>query len=45
MLGMLGYLAQISFLTGNDPKPVGTARQAFLHDPSGNLVELNEPAP
>jgi catechol 2,3-dioxygenase-like lactoylglutathione lyase family enzyme len=27
-----------------DPKSVGTGRQAFVRDPSGNLVELNEPA-
>jgi len=27
-----------------DPSGVGTARQAFLHDPSGNLIELHEPA-
>lgn len=26
------------------PKAVGTGRQSFLHDPSGNLVELNQPA-
>jgi catechol 2,3-dioxygenase-like lactoylglutathione lyase family enzyme len=26
----------------SDPKPVATSRQAFLHDPSGNLVELHE---
>jgi catechol 2,3-dioxygenase-like lactoylglutathione lyase family enzyme len=26
-----------------DPKGVGTARQTFLHDPSGNLIELHEP--
>ncbi len=26
-----------------DPKPVGTARQSFLHDPSGNTIELHEP--
>jgi len=25
----------------SDPKPVGSARQSFLRDPSGNLVELN----
>jgi len=25
-----------------DPRPVGPGRQSFLHDPSGNLVELNE---
>jgi catechol 2,3-dioxygenase-like lactoylglutathione lyase family enzyme len=25
-----------------DPKPVGTGRQSFVHDPSGNLVELHE---
>lgn len=28
----------------SDPSPVGTSRQAFLTDPSGNLVELHEPA-
>ena len=28
----------------SDASPVGTGRQAFLHDPSGNLVELHEPA-
>jgi glyoxylase I family protein len=28
----------------SDPKPVGPGRQAFLHDPSANLVELNEPS-
>lgn len=27
-----------------DPSPVGTGRQAFVHDPSGNLVELHQPA-
>jgi catechol 2,3-dioxygenase-like lactoylglutathione lyase family enzyme len=26
----------------SDPKPVATNRQAFLHDPSGNLIELHE---
>lgn len=26
----------------SDPSPVGPGRQAFLMDPSGNLVELNE---
>lgn len=28
----------------SDASPVGTGRQAFTHDPSGNLVELNQPA-
>ena len=28
----------------SDASPVGTGRQAFTHDPSGNLVELHEPA-
>jgi catechol 2,3-dioxygenase-like lactoylglutathione lyase family enzyme len=28
----------------SDASPVGTGRQAFLHDPSGNLVELHEVA-
>jgi catechol 2,3-dioxygenase-like lactoylglutathione lyase family enzyme len=27
-----------------DPKPVGAARQTFVFDPSGNMVELHEPA-
>lgn len=27
-----------------DPNPVGTGRQSFVHDPSGNLVELHQPA-
>lgn len=27
----------------SDAKPVGPGRQAFLTDPSGNTVELNEP--
>ena len=26
----------------SDPRPVGPSRQAFLSDPSGNLVELHE---
>jgi glyoxylase I family protein len=29
----------------SDASPVDTGRQAFTHDPSGNLVELHEPAP
>jgi catechol 2,3-dioxygenase-like lactoylglutathione lyase family enzyme len=28
----------------SDAAPVGTGRQAFLHDPAGNLVELHQPA-
>jgi glyoxylase I family protein len=28
----------------SDASPVGTGRQAFLHDPAGNLVELHQPA-
>ncbi len=28
----------------SDAMPVGTGRQAFAHDPSGNLVELHQPA-
>ncbi len=27
-----------------DPSGVGSARQTFLFDPSGNMVELHEPA-
>lgn len=27
----------------SDAKPVGTSRQAFLHDPSGNMIELHQP--
>ena len=26
----------------SDPKPVGTSRQAFLSDPSGNRIEIHE---
>ena len=26
----------------SDPKPVGSSRQAFVTDPSGNLVELHQ---
>jgi catechol 2,3-dioxygenase-like lactoylglutathione lyase family enzyme len=29
--------------TVSDASLVGTGRQAFLHDPSGNLVELQQP--
>lgn len=28
----------------SDPAPVGTSRQAFCNDPSGNRIELHEPA-
>jgi glyoxylase I family protein len=28
----------------SDASPVGTGRQAFLHDPAGNLVELHQPS-
>ena len=28
----------------SDPKPVAASRQCFLHDPSGNLIELHEPS-
>jgi glyoxylase I family protein len=29
--------------TVSDPAPVGASLQAFLRDPSGNLVELHQP--
>ncbi|MFZ6004552.1 MAG: VOC family protein [Actinomycetota bacterium] len=28
----------------SDPSPVGTGRQAFVSDPSGNQVELHQPS-
>ena len=28
-----------------DPSGVGSARQTFLFDPSGNMIELHEPPP
>jgi catechol 2,3-dioxygenase-like lactoylglutathione lyase family enzyme len=28
----------------SDPSPVGSARQSFLKDPSGNSIELHQPA-
>ncbi len=31
-------------VTVSDPSPVGTGRQAFLHDPTGNMIELHQPA-
>lgn len=31
-------------ITVSDPSVVGTGRQSFLHDPSGNLIELHQPA-
>lgn len=31
-------------VTIGDPAPVGPNRQAFLHDPSGNMIELHQPA-
>jgi glyoxylase I family protein len=31
-------------IDASDPSPVGTGRQAFCTDPSGNLVELHQPA-
>ena len=27
------------------PSPIGSGRQCFLHDPAGNLIELNQPDP
>jgi catechol 2,3-dioxygenase-like lactoylglutathione lyase family enzyme len=35
---------RIHGLTISDPSSVGTGRQSFLTDPSGNLVELHQPA-
>jgi glyoxylase I family protein len=26
----------------SDPRPIGTSRQSFLSDPSGNLIELHQ---
>lgn len=31
-------------VTVSDAIPIGAARQAFLNDPSGNAIELHEPA-
>jgi glyoxylase I family protein len=31
-------------VTVSDPKAAGPNRQCFLHDPCGNMVELNQPA-
>ncbi len=27
-----------------DPQPIGSALQAFFHDPDGNRIEFNQPA-
>ena len=29
-------------VTVSKPKPIGTSLQSFLHDPSGNLIELHQ---
>lgn len=41
-----GAVAELRALdiTVTDPSGVGTGRQSFLHDPSGNRIELHEPA-
>lgn len=39
--GAVGELRAKGFDVG-DPSPVGSARQAFVTDPSGNLLELHE---
>lgn len=31
-------------VTVSDPVPIGGARQSFLHDPAGNMIELHEAA-
>jgi catechol 2,3-dioxygenase-like lactoylglutathione lyase family enzyme len=31
-------------VTVSDPIPIATARQAFVNDPDGNLIELHQPA-
>lgn len=31
-------------ITVTEPSAVGTGRQSFLHDPSGNRIELHQPA-
>jgi glyoxylase I family protein len=31
-------------VTITDPSPVGSSLQSFLHDPSGNRIELHQPA-
>lgn len=41
--GAIAELRELG-LTVSDASPVGTGRQAFLRDPSGNGVELHEPA-
>jgi glyoxylase I family protein len=35
---------RLAGLEVSDASPVGTGRQAFVHDPSGNLVELHQTA-
>ncbi len=30
-------------VTVGDPSPVGPGRQAFFHDPAGNMIELHQP--
>jgi catechol 2,3-dioxygenase-like lactoylglutathione lyase family enzyme len=45
VLDLDGTIAELreAGLDVGDPSPVGPGRQAFLKDPTGNMIELNQP--
>jgi catechol 2,3-dioxygenase-like lactoylglutathione lyase family enzyme len=40
--GVVAELRQSGVMV-SDPVPAGTGRQSFVRDPSGNVIELNQP--
>lgn len=41
---VVGALTSAGLKVGRVPELAGAGRQAFLQDPTGNLIELNQPA-
>ncbi len=41
---VIGALEIAGVKVGRIPETIGAGRQAFLQDPTGNLIELNQPA-
>jgi glyoxylase I family protein len=42
--GVMGALEAAGLKVGRIPETPGAGQQAFLQDPTGNLIELNQPA-
>jgi glyoxylase I family protein len=41
---LIGALETAGLKVGRIPETIGAGHQAFLQDPTGNLIELNQPA-